>query len=115
MMAHLKMQDHRYLDAIDMSINCSDRGIVFSEHAIDLCNALETKMPATEILKLIKRMEIEVSQTQKDVKKTCARFIDVRGQLIKVRTVIDWVHRLGLIPGLGVGAHSSTQGSHQAR
>jgi hypothetical protein len=91
MMAHLKKQAHRYFDAIDMSINCSDQGIVFSEHALDLCHALETKMPATEILKLIKCMEIQVSQAQKDVEKTRARFIDVRGQLIKVRTVIGWV------------------------
>jgi hypothetical protein len=48
-------------------------------------------MPATEILKLIERMEIEVLQVQKDVEKTGARFFDVWGKLKKVRTVIDWV------------------------
>lgn len=74
-----------------MSIGCSDQGIVFSEHAIDLCRALEAKMSAAEILKFIKRMETEVSRAQKDVEKTRARFSDVRGELVKVRTVIDWV------------------------
>ncbi|KAJ7889233.1 hypothetical protein B0H13DRAFT_2532395 [Mycena leptocephala] len=82
MIARLKKQAHRYFDAIDMSINCGDQGIVFSEHAIDLCHALETKMPTTEILKFIKRMETDVSRMQKDVEKTRARFSDVRGQIV---------------------------------
>ncbi|KAJ7825519.1 hypothetical protein B0H13DRAFT_1918609 [Mycena leptocephala] len=80
MMAHLTEQAQCYFDAIDMSINCGDKGIVFSEHAIDLCYAFETKMPVTNILK---RMETEVSHVQKDVEKTLARFIDVREQLIR--------------------------------
>ncbi|KAJ7875667.1 hypothetical protein B0H13DRAFT_2549567, partial [Mycena leptocephala] len=83
MMAHLKKQAHRYFEAIDMSIGCSDQGIVFSEHAIDLCRALEAKMSAAEILKFITRMETEVSRAQKDVEKTRARFSDVRGELVK--------------------------------
>ncbi|KAJ7889231.1 hypothetical protein B0H13DRAFT_2341574 [Mycena leptocephala] len=88
MIARLKKQAHRYFDAIDMSINCGDQGIVFSEHAIDLCHALETKMPTTEILKFIKRMETDVSRAQKEVKKTWARFSDVRGQLTKASECI---------------------------
>ncbi|KAF8209972.1 hypothetical protein K438DRAFT_1960202 [Mycena galopus ATCC 62051] len=84
MMAHLKKQSHRYFDAIDKSIACSDRGIVFSEHAIDLCDALEKKMPVDEILKFIERMETEVSKAQKDVEKTRGRFVEVRKQLMKI-------------------------------
>jgi hypothetical protein len=61
-MAHLKEQAHRYFDAIDMSINCGDKGIVFSEHAIDLCHTLETNMPVIEILALIKHIKTEASQ-----------------------------------------------------
>ncbi|KAJ6464712.1 hypothetical protein DFH09DRAFT_1382182 [Mycena vulgaris] len=84
MTADLKKQAHRYFDTIDKSINCSDQGIVFTEHAIDLCRALEKKMSITEILTFIKRMETEVSKAQKDAEKTRARFIDVQGQLKKV-------------------------------
>ncbi|KAJ6582117.1 hypothetical protein B0H19DRAFT_1252253 [Mycena capillaripes] len=83
MMAHLKKQAHRYFDAIDKSINCSDQGIVFSVYAIDLCRALEKNTSITEILKFIERMETEASKAQKDVEKTRARFIDVREQLHK--------------------------------
>lgn len=84
-MSHLKTQAHRYFNAIDKSIDCSDRAVIFSKHAIDLCRALETKMSTTEILKFIKSMETEVSNAQKDVEKTRARFSDVQGQLTKVR------------------------------
>ncbi|KAJ6503850.1 hypothetical protein C8R45DRAFT_973899 [Mycena sanguinolenta] len=82
-MAHLKTQALRYFKAIDKSIECSDKGLVFSMHALDLCHGLEEKMSATEILKFIKRMKDEVSSARKDAQATRARFVDVKEQLTK--------------------------------
>ncbi|KAF8174349.1 hypothetical protein K438DRAFT_1939957 [Mycena galopus ATCC 62051] len=85
-LGRLKMQAHRYFDAINNSLRCSDQGKVFVIHAIQLCEALkEKKFKNTEILKFIGRMQKEASRAQKDARTTRTQFVAVTGQMGKER------------------------------